>query len=448
MVEQLRILHLNDLHSHFEAFPKIERFFEAASDTPFEVIKLDIGDNIDSSHPLTEASQGTANIQLMNRLGIDYATIGNNEGVGLTKSELNQVYHQADFAVILNNLKDNQERPTWASPYQIHTTKEGTRIAFLGYTFPYYKTYTPNGWQIEDPLTCLKQDLMIEEVASADMRIIISHLGIRLDEQITEEFDQIDLIIGSHTHHVFEDGACLNGTYLAAAGKYGQYVGEINLRLENHQLQEIEIIAHETSHLPSHPEDAAFTQELIDQGKAILNSRPLKHFEHALTQNESLDLLMKAMLDYAQVDICIINSGLMVEPFAKDLTEGNLHASLPHQMRLAKVELGDDDLLLIFQDIFRQAELLKDQEIRGMGFRGHQFGQIAYAGFTYKSGKIVYNDKVMGKLDKVQLVLVDQYYFASYFQTIKKHAVQLLFPDLLRHVMANYIKKLNEKGDQ
>lgn len=441
MVEQLRILHLNDLHSHFEAYPKVERFFKSASETPSQVIKLDIGDNIDSSHPLTDATLGKANVQLMNRLGIQYATIGNNEGVGLSKTDLNHVYEQANFTVILNNLQDQVGRPKWAKPYLIHTTKEGTRIAFLAYTFPYYKTYSPNGWQIEEPIACLQRDLTIEEVAKADLRIVISHLGIRLDEHITEECDNVDLIIGSHTHHVFEDGACLNGTYLAAAGKYGQYVGEINLRLENHQLQEIDIVAHETSHMPSHPEDADFIQELIDQGKAILHQQELKDFGYAPTTEESLDLLMDAMLDYAQADICIINSGLMIEPFAKHLTAGSLHTSLPHQMRLAVMEISQEELLTICQDIFTQAELLKDQEIRGMGFRGKKFGQIACSGFTYKSGKIVYNDKVMGKLDKVKLVVVDQYYFAAYFQSIKKQTVQLLFPDLLRQVMANYIKQ-------
>ena len=31
----------------------------------------------------------------MNELGIDYATIGNNEGIGLAKDELNCLYEQA-----------------------------------------------------------------------------------------------------------------------------------------------------------------------------------------------------------------------------------------------------------------------------------------------------------------------------------------------------------------
>lgn len=46
MIEKLTILHLNDWHSHFENYPKIKRFFQEYPETN-EVIRLDIGDNID-----------------------------------------------------------------------------------------------------------------------------------------------------------------------------------------------------------------------------------------------------------------------------------------------------------------------------------------------------------------------------------------------------------------
>lgn len=441
MEESIRILHLNDLHSHFEAYPKIERFFAAASETDAEVIKVDIGDNCDSSHPLTDATQGQANVQLMNQLGIHYATIGNNEGIGLSKASLNQLYDQADFQVILGNLTDQKGRPEWANPYWIHESKAGTKIAFLAYTFPYHKTYNPNGWQVQDPLEALKRDLAIPEMAQADMRILLSHLGIRVDERICQEIENIDLIIGGHTHHVFEDGVSLNGTYMAAAGKYGQYVGEINLRLIDHRLDSIQMIAHESSHFASHKEDQAFIEGLAQKGKALLAQRRVDTFEQDLDMESSLALLTAAMKDYAQADLCLINSGLVVSPLKADVTAENLHHSLPHQMRLAKLEITEEELQVICQDIYGQEEFLKNQEIRGMGFRGKQFGQLYSDGFRYKKGKIVYNDKVMGQSDKLTLVLVDQYYFASYFPSIKEVEVELLFPDLLREVVEKYLIK-------
>ena len=216
MKESLRILHINDLHSHFEAYPKIKRFFAEHSKTQREGLRFDIGDNVDKSHPLTDVSAGRVNVDLMNDLGIDFATIGNNEGIGLAKAEINQLYHKADFQVILGNLRDKKGRPTWAQPYVIYETKAGTKLALLAYTFPYYWTYVPNGWQVLDAISSLKKDLENPEVAAADFRILLSHLGIRLDEKIARQVPEIDLIIGAHTHHVFEEGEVVNGTYLAA----------------------------------------------------------------------------------------------------------------------------------------------------------------------------------------------------------------------------------------
>src|SRR5574337_420739 len=83
----LKILHLNDLHSHFENYPKIKRFFREKSVGFSDVLRFDIGDNVDRSHPLTEVTLGKGNIALMNYLQLTAATIGNNEGLGLRSEE-------------------------------------------------------------------------------------------------------------------------------------------------------------------------------------------------------------------------------------------------------------------------------------------------------------------------------------------------------------------------
>ncbi|EHI70357.1 bifunctional metallophosphatase/5'-nucleotidase [Streptococcus ictaluri] len=420
-------------------YPKLKRFIQAKKSDGIETIVLDMGDNCDRSHPLTEASQGKANITWMNDLGIQYATIGNNEGGGFSKKSLNALYQEADFSVIIGNLQDKGACPQWAKPYTIYQTSLGHRIAILAYTFPYYLTYEPNGWDILDPLERLKKDLERPEVKKADFRLIMSHLGRALDEQISQLTNEIDLIIGGHTHHVFEEGACIQGTYLAAAGKYGQHIGEINLTLDEGQVLEMAIRAHETSHLPSLPEDKEWSDSLYQEGMEQLAKEKIKCFSKDLTSKESADLVMTAMTAYAQADLALINSGLLVEPFSNPLTKASLLESLPHHMRLIRLELTLKELDTICQDIFSQEPLLQRQEIRGMGFRGKHFGHILTKGFAYKNGKIVYNKKVMGKSEKLSLVLVDQYYFASYFKSIKAKEPEILFPHLLRELVQDYV---------
>ena len=155
---------------------------------------------------------------------------------------------------------------------------------------------------------------------------------------------------------------------------------------------------------------------------------------------ECADLVMEAMKKSAAADLAIINTGLVVEPFSQNLTKADLHKSLPHQMRLVKFQVTQTELLEICHDIFSQADLLANQQIRGMGFRGKQFGKVVTSGFTYKNGKIVYNNKAIGRKDKMSLVLVDQYYFAPYFNSLTSRKGQLLFPDLLRQTVEKYLR--------
>ncbi len=53
--------------------------------------------------------------------------------------------------------------------------------------------------------------------------------------------------------------------------------------------------------------------------------------------------------------------------------------------------------------------------------------RVLHSGFDYKNGKIVYNEKDIDAKEEVILVIVDQYYFASYFECLKTKKVDLLF---------------------
>ncbi len=119
-MEKIVLLHTNDLHSHLENWPKIRRFIEQKSvKTKKEnttTITVDLGDFVDRWHPLSEATDGQANVELMNNVGYDAVTIGNNEGVGNAKDQLNHLYDQANFDILLDNLFDKHllQPPKWA----------------------------------------------------------------------------------------------------------------------------------------------------------------------------------------------------------------------------------------------------------------------------------------------------------------------------------------------
>ena len=83
MMERITILHTNDLHSHFENWPRIRRYLKTTRQQVMAdgatVYTFDLGDHVDRVHPVSEATNGQQNIQLMNQIGYDGVTIGNNE---------------------------------------------------------------------------------------------------------------------------------------------------------------------------------------------------------------------------------------------------------------------------------------------------------------------------------------------------------------------------------
>ena len=146
-MEKLRILHTNDLHSHFENFPKIGRYLKKAQQdkTVDQVLTFDAGDFMDRSHLLPYATYGQATIKLMNSFNYDAITIGNNEGISNSHEVVEHLFDHANFPVVLANLREEDESmPHWAVQDKILTTKKGTRIALIGLTAAYPLSYEPN----------------------------------------------------------------------------------------------------------------------------------------------------------------------------------------------------------------------------------------------------------------------------------------------------------------
>ena len=124
-LEVIHIYHTNDLHSHFEHWPRIHHFLherkkwhEQAGE---DFLLFDLGDHADRSHPLTEATQGNANVELLNKAGYHAVTIGNNEGITFPYEDLDHLYDHRQFEVLLANLyyEDGNSAPMGKGKYNL-----------------------------------------------------------------------------------------------------------------------------------------------------------------------------------------------------------------------------------------------------------------------------------------------------------------------------------------
>ena len=408
------ILHTNDLHSHLENWPRIRRFLdqrkrENEKKEKTTTIAVDLGDFVDRWHPLSEATNGQENILLMNEVGYDAATIGNNEGVGNSKEELNHLYDHAEFDIILDNLfdKNTLQPPAWTKPYKIITTKHQTKIGLIAFTAPFPLTYNPNGWDIRNPYDILPE--LVEDLRSqVDVLVLMSHLGIQDDFQIAKEIPAIDVILGSHTHHLFREGHVINDVQIAAAGKYGQYVGEVHLTID----EEKKILKHSAKAIPTETM-TAFTED-----EQEINSY-LERGHELLKEKEVADL-----------------------PFSLSLDIFNEH-SLPHPMHLLNVTLGGNDLIRLVLEIEKNRNFLRNYPMKGMGFRGKIFGQMVYNGITYDSinHQVFWKNKPIDLNKNYTFTTVDHLMFVPFFPTIEIAGKnEFLFPEFIRSVVGDYLK--------
>lgn len=453
MTEKITILHTNDIHSHFENWPKIRRYlleervrYQAAGDT---VYTFDIGDAMDRVHPLSEATNGQKNVQLMNQIHYDGVTIGNNEGLGNSKRQLNRLYAKANFDVILGNLLNSPKKsqPKWAVPAKLMTTTAGTRVLVLGLTAPYTLTYPLLGWQ-PISVNLMLPRLLKQYAGQYDVVVLLSHLGLDVDRQIGKRYPEVDVVIGAHTHHLLVHGELVNQTLLAAAGKYGYYVGTIQLELEDHHIVTKRASVVETANLQAATSDRTEIEGYQKLGERLLSKRRVAQLPVAMEKNwEGHSRLasegLAAMEAYAGTDAAIVNGGLFMRDLpAGVITQNELHQLLPHAMHVMRVTLSGDNLWRLIMEMEKTRPFLNRFPIKGMGFRGKYFGALTYSGITYNEheGTVLFRGEPLSPMKAYTIAVPDHYLFIPFFPTISIVGQnEILYGKLLRTVYGDYL---------
>ncbi|EPM6825181.1 bifunctional metallophosphatase/5'-nucleotidase [Enterococcus hirae] len=454
-MEKIVLLHTNDLHSHLENWPKIRRFIEQKKRENEKkenttTITVDLGDFVDRWHPLSEATDGQANVELMNNVGYDAVTIGNNEGVGNAKDQLNHLYDQANFDILLDNLFDKHllQPPKWAKKYKIIETPQQTKIGLLALTAPFPLTYSPNGWDIRNPYDILPE--LVEELRpKVEILVLMSHLGIQDDRQIAQELPSIDVILGSHTHHLLIDGQIVNGVQLAAAGKYGQYVGEVHLTVDEHKnIIQKSARAIPTETMTTFIEDEQESHDYLTKGHELLAAKKVAKLPYDLSvdifaEHSFIYEALEAVKYRGQTQGAMLNSGLFLTGLPAGLiNQDQLHTALPHPMHLLNVTLKGRDLIRLVLEIEKNRAFLRNYPIRGMGFRGKIFGQVVYSGISYDAvnHQVHWLNQPIDNERRYTFTTVDHFMFVPFFPMIEIAGEnEFLFPEFIRSVVGEYL---------
>lgn len=453
-METIHIYHTNDLHSHFDNWAQTSRFLRekrAESNRKGEAYFLfDIGDFVDRFHPFTEGTNGKGNVSLLNEAGYDGVTIGNNEGITMSKEALMTLYDDAEFDVIVGNLTDqNGEFPSWAVASKIYTTPLGTKIGVIGATASYPQFYASLGWNIVSPreqLKALAEHLALE----TDMLICLSHMGVKEDRLLAEECDAIDVILGAHTHHLFPKGEFVGKTLLAATGKYGHYVGHVTLQFNMREkaLQKKMATLYATDSMPVVAGDMERFSRVLDMGKKAMeeklfyNQTLLTH--HLFTDGPLSSFFGRALIDYTDADCALFNAGIFLGRLEQGwVTRKDMHALLPHPINVCVVTLTGAELVEVYEQSLDEA--LSKIEVTGLGFRGSIMGVLIHERLFKNSRGVLFAGNQEVVKDKIyRLATLDMFTFGYFFPLLEHAPKEYYMPDLLRDVLTQYAKKQNE----
>ncbi len=220
--KKITILHTNDVHSHIDAFPNNHSLYPnlggvAQRATLVEQIRnenpntllLDAGD-IFQGTPYFNFYGGELEFKLMSMLKYDAATIGNHDFDNGIEGLLAQMpYAKFDF-LSANYDFSNTALEGFVQPYKIFTVDD-VKIGVFGLGIELNGLVTKKLYKetiYTNPIEVAQDSSRIlKENEKCDLVICLSHLGYSYanvqkpdDLKLASETQDIDLIIGGHTH--------------------------------------------------------------------------------------------------------------------------------------------------------------------------------------------------------------------------------------------------------
>lgn len=266
-----------------------------------------------------------------------------------------------------------------------------------------------------------------------------------MDRWLAKHYPQINLIVGGHSHDLIEHGEKVGHTWITQTGKWGNYVGDIHLELEDHHVIKVVPRTISTASMPEEPEDKAVIQGYYDEGKRLLSERKVANLPEKFADDKvaAVQVSLDAIADFAKTDLAILSSGLFLTPFKSGIiTQYDLQNALPHPMHVVRSTLKGYDLWRLVMEIEKNRHYLDHFPLQGMSFRGKIFGQMYSKGIKVDMRRrVVYvNGHEIDPQKEYKIACLDHYVLVPFFPTLAIVGEnEFLFPQFLREVVGKYL---------
>lgn len=365
----ISILHTNDMHSYVENFPKkaqlIADIRARNEQKRVPTFVFDSGD-LFSGNIFFNMYRGVKEIELMNQIGCQAMTLGNHE-FDHGDELLSRLDDFAQFPIVSSNLRyRDDEVADELVPLEdvLEFDMNGQSLYVLGLTtLETQEVASPSEKVLfEDPRKALRR--LVDQIMKANPQahlVLLSHMGYDEDLALAQDFPEVNVILGGHTHTILKELTQVGGVSICQAGQYGRFVGHLSLRCFADGRHEV--LAYDLIEVEKLTQEDKGVKAIIDQMRSERDaafSQPIATLPQALDgERESIrqgvsslaPVICQALFERAgqlglQADGAVINGfGIRASLSAGPIFYSDLVKVLPFSKRVLLVAITGRDLV-------------------------------------------------------------------------------------------------------
>ncbi len=351
----IRILHINDFHGFAEPYMPLGSeemrggiaYLAAKVDALRKekpTLLLSAGDMIQGDN-WANLFQGESVIELMNAMNFDAMVLGNHE-FDFGQEVLGKRISEARFPVLGANVRGLD----MLKPFAVKEIS-GVRIAIIGVvTDDTPATTHPRnvtGLKFELPADAVERYVR-ELRQTADIVIVLSHIGYSADRILAEKVDGIDVIVGGHSHTKIEKPVMLGKTVIVQAWEHGKALGVLDLTVRDRKISGFEGHLEEIGPVPGEGDRGvlAIVEKYERKSDTALNEKAGEtevdlDGENARRKETNLgDLVADVMRLVSGADAAIGNGGAIRTNIKKgEIRVKDIYAVLPFDSYVVAIRL-------------------------------------------------------------------------------------------------------------
>ena len=438
----IRIIHTNDIHSSFEEFLRMGTIIKENANE--NTIILDGGDFNDFSSIITKGSNGKAGLDMLNHLGYSALTIGNNEGFQKIKTIEKMCSFNLIDILSCNLFKEDGSQVNGVKPFIIKKTNN-IRFLIIGVS-PYRQSYDEYfncyGMKVVEPFDIIRK-IIKDQKDNYDFVILLSHLGLKTDIMMTQSINNIDIIIGGHSHHAI-DAVKVNNTIIHQSGVRGSHVGILDICINDGKIvgfndKNIE----NTGKIAPDKQVTKLFMEYEEIAKEKLRKIVAKANEtlvyNITNECNYTNLIVDYLYNKYECDFALVNSGITQHNVKKGkVSKEDIILTCNSPLIISSIHIKGKHIIKAIEESSDKLKCLDSR--RMIGFRGKFLGKLHVSyNCKIKQNQLYINGELISEKNYYKIVTVDLLSRGMGYKSLKRHKEYALLKETIQETITNAI---------